>query len=314
MMLSILDILLVFGLLLLGWRAVVSPDLFNAIIWFIILGLFMALCWARLGAPDIALVEAAIGAGFTGALLLNAFWHLQPTMDTNNYVSIRRKKIVLACLCAGFFIGILFLVLVDITQTRSLLSMLAYEQIPKSGVGNPVTAVLLNFRAYDTMLEVVVLLLALMGVWVIQSKVEKTHEIPILERHESPIINAYIKILFPFTILVAGYMLWAGAHSPGGAFQAAAVLAAIGVLLSLTNNIKPTTFTPFHQLLIAMLGLIIFTCIAFETMIFGNGFLAYQNDLASTIILLIESSLTLSIGLILVILFNCSMGIHRGMD
>ena len=38
-------------------------------------------------------------------------------------------------------------------------------QLEKSGVSNPVTAVLLNFRGYDTLLEMVVLTLALLGVW-----------------------------------------------------------------------------------------------------------------------------------------------------
>jgi len=37
----------------------------------------MALSWARLQAPDIALAEAAIGAGLTGALLLDAYGALQ---------------------------------------------------------------------------------------------------------------------------------------------------------------------------------------------------------------------------------------------
>jgi multisubunit Na+/H+ antiporter MnhB subunit len=34
------------------------------------------------------------------------------------------------------------------------------DQLEKSGVTNPVTAVLLNFRGYDTLLEMVVLLFA----------------------------------------------------------------------------------------------------------------------------------------------------------
>jgi len=38
-------------------------------------------------------------------------------------------------------------------------------QLKNSGVSNPVTAVLLNFRGYDTLLEMVALLLALLGVW-----------------------------------------------------------------------------------------------------------------------------------------------------
>ena len=59
-------------LLWLAWRALRSPDLFTAIVLFIAFGLVMALAWVRLQAPDIALAEAAIGAGLTGALLLSA--------------------------------------------------------------------------------------------------------------------------------------------------------------------------------------------------------------------------------------------------
>ena len=36
----------------------------------------MAMAWIRLDAPDIALAEAAIGAGLTGALLLAAWARL----------------------------------------------------------------------------------------------------------------------------------------------------------------------------------------------------------------------------------------------
>ena len=37
----------------------------------------MALAWARLSAPDIGLAEAAIGAGLTGTLLLDAYGALK---------------------------------------------------------------------------------------------------------------------------------------------------------------------------------------------------------------------------------------------
>jgi uncharacterized MnhB-related membrane protein len=64
------DLTLVFTLIWLAWRLLVSPDLFKAIVLFIAFGLLMALAWARLQAFDIALAEAAIGAGVTGALFL----------------------------------------------------------------------------------------------------------------------------------------------------------------------------------------------------------------------------------------------------
>lgn len=71
------DLLLVAALLWSAVRALVVRDLFHAVVLFIVFGLLMSLAWARLGAPDIALAEAAIGAGLTGALLLDAIGHLR---------------------------------------------------------------------------------------------------------------------------------------------------------------------------------------------------------------------------------------------
>ncbi len=71
------DLIVIVALIGLAWNALASTDLFRAVVLFIAFGLFMALAWARLGAPDIALAEAAIGAGLTGALLLDAVAHLR---------------------------------------------------------------------------------------------------------------------------------------------------------------------------------------------------------------------------------------------
>lgn len=76
-MMTVFDILLV-GVLI--WIAVGSLNenrLFKSVVMFIVFGLFMALAWIRLGAPDVALAEAAIGAGATGALMLDAVGHLR---------------------------------------------------------------------------------------------------------------------------------------------------------------------------------------------------------------------------------------------
>lgn len=67
-----LDIVLALGLVWLGWRVLASRDLFKSVVLFITFGLLMSLTWTRLNAPDIALAEAALGAGLTGALVLDA--------------------------------------------------------------------------------------------------------------------------------------------------------------------------------------------------------------------------------------------------
>lgn len=71
------DALLGCGLLWLAWQALASPDLNKAIVLFVAFGLLVALSWVRLDAADVALAEAAIGAGLTGALLLAALAQLR---------------------------------------------------------------------------------------------------------------------------------------------------------------------------------------------------------------------------------------------
>lgn len=74
---SAFDLLLTMALLWSAVRALTTQDLFRAVVLFIVFGLLMALAWARLGAPDVALAEAAIGAGLSGALLLDTIGHLR---------------------------------------------------------------------------------------------------------------------------------------------------------------------------------------------------------------------------------------------
>lgn len=69
--------------------ALFSRALFRGVVLFVVFGLLMALAWVRLEAPDLALAEAAIGAGLTGALLLDAIGHLKrrETHGANEHVS-----------------------------------------------------------------------------------------------------------------------------------------------------------------------------------------------------------------------------------
>jgi multisubunit Na+/H+ antiporter MnhB subunit len=166
-----------------------------------------------------------------------------------------------------------------------------------SGVENPVTAVLLNFRGYDTLLEIGVLLLAALGVFsAVPSPVILSKSTP------SPILNLLLRLLLPFIILIGGYILWIGKYAPGGAFQAGAILAAGGILLS-------TAAVPFNRFArktmpFAMgIGLMTFIVVALATMLVRGNFLQYPVAQAGTLILVIEAAATISIAIILIILF-----------
>jgi uncharacterized MnhB-related membrane protein len=79
----LLDSVLALLVVWLAWVALSSHDLFRGIVLFIAFGLVLSMTWARLGAPDVALAEAAIGAGLAGALLL-ATWARLPTKRKPN--------------------------------------------------------------------------------------------------------------------------------------------------------------------------------------------------------------------------------------
>ena len=73
----VFDILLGVGLLSLAWAIVNVRNIYQAVVMFIVFGLLVALSWARLQATDIALAEAAIGAGITGALFLSTIGRIR---------------------------------------------------------------------------------------------------------------------------------------------------------------------------------------------------------------------------------------------
>jgi uncharacterized MnhB-related membrane protein len=58
---------------------VAAGSAFAAVVGFVTFGLLLALVWVRLAAVDVALTEAAIGSGVTGALLMTAAARLRPT-------------------------------------------------------------------------------------------------------------------------------------------------------------------------------------------------------------------------------------------
>ncbi|MFN3594402.1 MAG: MnhB domain-containing protein [Thiobacillaceae bacterium] len=177
------------------------------------------------------------------------------------------------------------------------LPALVATELAQSGVEHPVTAVLLNFRGWDTLLEVAVLLLALLTLLTLSGG-----ETPAPAGAADPLLQGLARLALPLIILTAGYLLWAGAHRPGGAFQAGAVLAAGAVLLQLAG-LLPAWTEPRRLLRVGLvLGFLVFLGVA--AALLGEGaMLRYPPTLAGALILLIEAGLTLSLGLILAGLF-----------
>ncbi len=215
----------------------------------------------------------------------------------------------LARLILGWLIAIFTLALGctvwSLPLHQSGLRDVVQAEMPRSGVDNPVTAVLLNFRGYDTLLEVGVLLIALLGVWSLPAG-SRPQGVMIPQAPGSN-LEAFARLLTPLMVLVAAYITWVGAKAPGGAFQGAAVLGALGVVLLLiqrgTTLYAPSRGSQWRLRVLAGVGFAIFLGVALVCLVTGGRLLGYPSGLIGVLILTIELVLTVSIAVTLVALF-----------
>jgi multisubunit Na+/H+ antiporter MnhB subunit len=291
------DLLLAAMLVGLGWATVSSTDLRRSVALFIAFGLLLSIAWARLRAPDLALAEAALGAGLSGALLLAALRDEPPagTVPEGLPRWLRALVDLLAASLALALAWVLWEILSEPAPAR--LGEAALAALERSGVSNPVTAVLLNYRAYDTLLELVVVLAAVLGL------VTLGRERPGYRR-AGPVLCSLVRWLVPLLILAAGYLLWVGAQAPGGAFQAGATLAAASVMLRLSGIDSGGLPGSLALRVTLSAGVGLFLLVGLGVMGTGRGFLHYPPAGSGVLILLIETAATLAIAAALGLAFR----------
>ncbi len=284
---SIFDITLVLLLLALAWTTCSSQDVMRAVTLFIAMGLLLAIIWARLKAPDLALAEAVIGAGISGALLLSAIRDYPSTSMVSHRSTLMQGMINILTLSLTILMS--WAVWHGLNMSDGVrLSEQVISQLPVSGVGNPVTAVLLNFRAYDTLLELAVVLTAVLTVLTLNEK-RADYEV------SSPLLQGMTRWLAPLLVVTSGYLLWVGADAPGGAFQAGAMLAAAMILLQLAYPSMRQEFNLYLLKVLLVIGIFIFVLVGLWMMSLNDDFLAFTPAWAGALILIIETAATLSI-------------------
>lgn len=209
------------------------------------------------------------------------------------------KRVVVVIL-AALFAATLIAALFDLPAPPVDLPAAVGANLADSGVAHPVTAVLLNFRGYDTLLEIGVLLLALVVVLAVTVHAQ-TAAPPIVSRAD-PVLQTLARVAVPLMLIVGVYLLWAGAFRPGGAFQGGAVLAAAAVLLHLAG-LMPAWAAPGLRLRAGLaVGFLVFLAVA-TALLAEGALLKYPPAWAGALILLVEVALAFSLGLMLAGLF-----------
>jgi multisubunit Na+/H+ antiporter MnhB subunit len=296
--LSVFDLGLVVLILGIGASTIAAREAFTAIIGFVVYGLLLAIAWVRLSAVDVALTEAAIGGGMTGMLMLGAVARLRFADGSDTRTGLP-ARVAAAVLCALIAASLATAILAP-PEIIPTLAPTVMENLAQSGLGNPVAGVLFVYRALDTLLEKVVLLLALLGVWSLAPD-RVWGGIPGLRVYTQPdrTLTFLAQLLPPVGIVVAIYMCWVGAKEPGGAFQGGTVLAAMWILVMIAGlKSVPSISEPWLRLLLVV-GPVIFLTIGLAGMVLANAFLAYPSGYAKPLIVAVEVALTLSIGVAL---------------
>jgi multisubunit Na+/H+ antiporter MnhB subunit len=194
---------------------------------------------------------------------------------------------------------LLGLALMAIPETGGLAEQVE-RVLPRAGVAQPVTAVLLNVRAWDTWLELVVLLLALAGTLGLGRRLGIDRPPPV---GPGPALDWTARVLAPIGVLTGGLLLWLGTHSAGGAFQAGAVLGATAILAWLAGRASLTILPARVLRLVASAGVLVFAGVAVLALAAGHPALHLDPSLAGTVIVVLEIAATASVAITLAALF-----------
>ena len=287
----------------LAFWTIAARETFAAVVAFVSLGLLLALAWVRLAAPDVALTEAAIGSGITGGILIaaaargrvaenlpmfeTAAWYLRLATGAGAILST-----------AG-----LGWVVLSLPEPAPTLAPAAAGYLAVTGLENPVNAVLLAYRAIDTLLETIVLLIALLAVWSVTPD-RFWGGRPGLRQHEDPngVFVFFARLLPPIGVLVGIHLFWVGSVAPGGEFQSATVLAAMWILAWMAGLVDPSPIERRGLRLLIIVGPAVFLAIGLSGVITAGTFLGYPPDHAKLLIIAIELPVTLAIAATLCLL------------
>lgn len=153
--------------------------------------------------------------------------------------------------------------------------------VEETSVPNLVTAVLADYRGYDTMFETVVVFCAgLTVLTVLRRTKRKTKKVskPRPQREGADIIlQNTARLLVPPMQIFALYVIAHGHHSPGGGFQGGVILGASFILLALAYDLQKTLqrFKEKTMLLYSALGVLLYAGIGVICLLLGKNFLAY---------------------------------------
>lgn len=228
------------GALVVATGAVVAVDRrrYLALIFISVIGLVVALAFVHLSAPDLALTQIAVEV-VTILLMLLAL-HLLPGSPPRLSSVLRRVRDGAIAIAGGLGAG--WLAWAVLTRpVRAGISRFHWDNSYAGGGGtNVVNVILVDFRGFDTLGEIIVLGIAGLAIYALLEPAARgvagrrlrhwrSSDPHSPERHPMMFVMA-TRLLLPLALLVGSYIFLRGHNQPGGGFVAALVFS-IAILL-----------------------------------------------------------------------------------
>jgi multicomponent Na+:H+ antiporter subunit B len=213
--------------------------------------LMSSLVYLHHGAPDVALAEAVIGSTLATVLYLAALRKQEAFLEEiskeeakpkyKRPKSVYYQRILSALICFGLTAISIYLIVKNSGYIVSddLRKYYLQNFSPQTSAGNSVAAIYLQYRLFDTIFETLTLMISVMAV-IYFSRYQLPHNRETIEdksiglkhsRDNEMLLTApIIKLLYPFIIILATYIILFGHDAPGGGFQGGAVLSALIIM------------------------------------------------------------------------------------
>jgi multicomponent Na+:H+ antiporter subunit B len=319
-MITLLGMFLLTLLVITAFGIVRAHDLFVAAMLSGIFSLQMAAIFFVLDAADVALTEAAVGAGVATVFMLGAL--ALTSREEKRRPGLRLSAVVVVVAVTLMVIYATFdkprLGDPDAPVHQHVAPWYLSETPDLIGVPNVVTAVLASFRGYDTLGELFVIFTAGVGVLFVLGRGHgptlpegaKTGDVLSLRRYLIPHVVG--RLLVPFIVLFGLYVQFHGDFGPGGGFQAGALVAAGMILHALIEGESAALRAIRSRLLTAMIaaGALLYTGVGLAGILLGGNFLDYSVLGATQVsgqhlgILLIELAVGITVTGVLLAIFH----------
>jgi multicomponent K+:H+ antiporter subunit A len=209
-------------------------------------GIVVSMTFLWLSAPDLALTQLMVETVTTVLILLGLRW-LPPRMTPRELnltiprkVWLRRSRDMLLAVLGGAGIAAVSYAVLTKAPTENLGDFFLLRALPEGGGSNVVNVLLVDFRGFDTLGEIVVLSIVAATVYALLRRFRPAPEsiaIPVQQANDiDPAVGqppaeqassgylmvpaAYLKFLLPFLYLATAYFFLRGHNLPGGGFVA----------------------------------------------------------------------------------------------